>query len=85
MEQLEKLYGEEKTMNPIEEEESVNENESGDPTLRSDFETALKELKNNRTPGIDNIQAEIQKNSGEKVLDRLFELIGKIYKLGIMP
>ena len=44
-----------------------------------------RELKNNRAPGIDNIQAEILKNSGEKALDRLFELIGKIYKLGIIP
>ena len=75
---LEKLYGEEKTMNPIEEEESVNENELGDPVLKSEFETALKELKNNRAPGIDNIQAEILKNSGKKALGRLFELIGKI-------
>ena len=71
-------------MNPIE-EESVDENELGDPILRSEFETALKELKNNRVPGIDNIHAEILKNSGEKALDRLFELIGKIYKLGIIP
>ena len=29
-------------MNPIEEEESVEENELGDPILRSEFETALK-------------------------------------------
>ena len=84
-EYLEKLYGEEKTMNPIEEEESVDENELGDPILRSEFDIALKELKNNRAPGIDNIQAEILKNSGEKALDKLFELIGKIYKLGIIP
>ena len=33
-----------------------------------EFETALKELKNNIAPGIDNIQAEILKNSGEKAL-----------------
>ena len=84
-EHLEELYGEEKTMNPIEEEESVDENELGDPILRSEFETALKELKNNRAPGIDNIQAEILKNSGEKARDKLFELISKIYKLGIIP
>ena len=65
-EYLEKLYGEEKTMNPIEEEESVDENELGDTILRSEFETALKELKNKSAPRIDNIHAEILKNSGEK-------------------
>ena len=31
------------------------------------------------------MQAEILKNSGGKALDRLFELIGKIYKLAIIP
>ena len=62
-----------------------DKNELGDPILRSEFETALKELKNNRASGIDNIQAEILKNPGEKALDRLFKLIGKIYKFGIIP
>ena len=69
----------------IEEEESVDENELGDPILRSKFETAPKELKNNRAPGIGNIQAEILKNSGATAFDRLFELFGKMYKLGIIP
>ena len=46
----------------------MDEIEFGDPKLRSEFETILKELKNNRAPGIDNIQAEILKNSGERPL-----------------
>ena len=63
----------------------MDENELGAPILRSEFETALKELKNNRAPEINNIQAEILKNSREKAFNRLFELIDKIDKLGIMP
>ena len=45
-EYLEKLYGEEKTMNTIEEEESVDENELEDPhtqiRIRDSFEKQLK-------------------------------------------
>ena len=63
----------------------MKSNELGDPILRSEFETALKQLKNYRAPGIDKIQAEILKKSREKAFGRLFELIGKIYKLGIIP
>ena len=72
-------------MNPLEGEESVDVNELEDSILRSEFETALKELKNNSASGIDNIQAKILKKCGEKALDRLFEVIGKIYELGIIP
>ena len=46
-ENLEKLHGEEKTMKPIEEEESVDENELGDPIhtqirMRDSFERIKK-------------------------------------------
>lgn len=40
----------------------------------------MKDLKNDKIPGVDDIQAVILKSSGEKARDRLFILICTIYE-----
>ena len=46
---------------------------------------AVKTLSNERSPGEDEIPAELIKNSGERCITLLTKLINKIYQTGEIP
>lgn len=64
--------------NRLEEEMDIDEGNLEDPIIKSDFEIALKELKNIRAPEIDRIQSEILKIVWEEVKNRLFKFVFSI-------
>ena len=51
----------------------------GASILRSEFDAAIRDLKRNKAPGIDDIPAELIKYAGEKTLTRLYKTICDIY------
>uniref|UniRef100_A0A8D8YQU9 Craniofacial development protein 2 n=1 Tax=Cacopsylla melanoneura TaxID=428564 RepID=A0A8D8YQU9_9HEMI len=61
------------------------ENNLGDPILRSEFDLAVKLMKNNKTPGVDNINSELIKYAGEKLQDEIYNLTSTIYNTGTVP
>jgi len=81
-EYLEILY-EGETFKEIESKEE--EEYEKDPVMREEFDKALKNLKNKKAAGIDGIQAELWKEAGEKVKNRLFQITRDIYVTGEMP
>jgi hypothetical protein len=50
-----------------------------------EVEAALKKLKNNKTPGIDLIQAELLKNTGPECSRFLYKLLVQIWTIEIIP
>src|SRR5436190_16121652 len=82
---LEQLYGSNNLPEQLEEQNKVLDDEKGDSILKEEFELALKELKKNKAPGIDDVPAELLQNASHKVKDHLFELICRIYEEGTMP
>jgi len=81
-EYLEILY-EGETLKEI--ESNKEEEYEKDPVMREEFDKALKNRKNKKVAGIDGIQAELWKEAGEEVKNRLFQIIGDIYVAGEMP
>jgi hypothetical protein len=63
----------------------VDEEEMGDSILREEFNEALKELKKNKAPGIDEVPAELIQNASDKVKDQLYKLTCRIYEEGKVP
>ena len=55
------------------------------PPLKSEIEWAIKTLKDGKSPGCDNIQAEITKASGKEGLDVYHRLCTKIWETGQWP
>ena len=85
-EYLEGLYGDESMdENAIEEEDATDIENKGDHILKSEFQRAMKMLKNNKAPGVDKITAEILNNCGEKAKYIIYEMIRKMYDTGIVP
>jgi len=85
-EYIEGLYwGEEMGQDIIEEEAMVDEDNIGDPILRSEFDRALKDLNSGKAVGIDEIPAELLRSIGESGLTRLFNLVKRIYETGEIP
>jgi len=82
---LECLYGSKNSIVKFEELDQIHDDNKGDRILRKEFDLALKELKKNKAPGIDEIPAELLQNAGNKVKDKLFQLICRIYEEGTMP
>jgi|UniRef100_A0A2S2PW43 hypothetical protein len=85
-EYLDILY-ERETLNEIESNEGETDVEKyeKDPVMREEFDKALKNLKNKKAARIDGIQAELWKESGEKVKNRLFQIIKDTYATGEIP
>jgi len=82
---LEQLYeGPELTGQEIEHEE-VMDNSSNYSVLREEFDKALRDLKKKKAAGIDEIQAELWKESGESMRNELFKLIKEIFVSGELP
>jgi len=82
---LENLYCSEGQWEKLEELETVDQDEKGDSILRQEFDHALHSLKKNKAPGMDEIPAELIQNAGEKVKDKLYKLICRIYEEGVIP
>lgn len=53
--------------------------------LRSEYDTALSELKPKKAPGIDYIPVELLQNSSQIVKDALYDLTRDIYMKGEIP
>ena len=69
----------------LEEEVKVEMDNLGCSILREEFDSALRNMKNGKAPGIDGLQAELLKWAGPKVKDYLFRLVSHIYETGIVP
>ncbi|XP_071454134.1 uncharacterized protein [Hetaerina americana] len=64
-------------------EESVTEDDDRDPEImRSEFDRAMKDLKNNKATGVDKINGEIINVLGSNAKDTLFEIMKDIYGSG---
>jgi hypothetical protein len=64
--------------------ETDDENQ-GPYILRSEFDTAVKDLKKNKAPGEDKIDGEIIKALGNKAKDNLYGIIKDSYRDGRLP
>lgn len=53
--------------------------------LREEFDKAHRDLKKKKSVGIDEIQAELWKESGKKMCNELFKFIKEIYNSGELP
>ena len=89
VEYIEELYrsndNEEVKLEEDEGEGGASIEDKGEPILRTEFEKALKELKQGKAAGVDEIPGEILQNIGEGALKVLYELICYIYETGEMP
>jgi len=54
------------------------------PTLH-EVENAIQRLKDNKAPGIDLIQAELIKKASPGFVERMYQLITKIWAIEIIP
>jgi len=67
------------------EELITNEEETKLHILRSKFELALYDLKQNKRPVIDNITAELLQYDSTKIKEALYHLTRDIYQKGEVP
>ena len=80
---IESLYKDENSNTVlIEDETEVDDDDKGDAILRSEFDKALKDLSKNKSPGIDQLPAELLSSMGDTGLKRLYNLICKMYNTG---
>ncbi|KAF0753702.1 craniofacial development protein 2-like [Aphis craccivora] len=79
-EYIEELYEGEKL-----EEITIDEEETKLPILKSEFELALHDLKQNKAPEIDDITAELLQCASTKIKDALYQLTQDIYEKGDVP
>ena len=75
---------------PVNKDQSKKKNENLEdepclPPLKSEIEWAIKSLKDGKSPGYDNIQAEMIKANGEERLDVYYRLCTKIWETGQWP
>ena len=75
----EEMYSDKQPVNKDQSKKNENlEDEPCLPPLKSEIEWAIKSLKDGKSPGCDNIQAEMIKGSGEEGLDIYYRLCTKI-------
>ena len=55
------------------------------PFTAKEIEIAVRAMKNNKSPGIDNIQTELIKHGPTEINDRIAELLNNIAKTGNFP
>ena len=66
-------YDAETVVNELEQHLSANVSDSPEIT-RDEVAKAIKNLKNNKSPGVDNIPSELIKHGGESMVDVMFKL-----------
>ncbi|VVC46280.1 Reverse transcriptase domain [Cinara cedri] len=67
-------------------EDHQNDTEEVDQSImREEFDKALMELKNKKTPGVDEIPAELIQNCGYNTKKIIYEMIKKCYETGQVP
>ena len=82
----EEMYTDNQAVNKDQSKKIENlEDEPCLPPLKSEIEWAIKSLKDGKSPGCDNIQAEMIKASGEEGLDVYYRLCTKIWETGQWP
>ena len=85
---IEKLYRNDSSRHAgqwiVEDEDAAQENK-GQPILKEEFGTALKELKQNKATGIDNISGEMLKAMEGQGKETLFKIIYDTYENGLVP
>jgi len=69
----------------VEPEEKVNAEEKGPYILQSEVENAIKEMRNKKTTGDDNVPGDVLKLMGEGSLKIMTKLINIIYETGEWP
>ena len=80
------MYSDNQPVNKDQSKKTENlEDEPCPPPLKSEIELAIKSLKERKSPGCDNIQAEMIKASGEEGLDVYYRLCTKIWETGQWP
>ena len=55
-------------------ESEVEKDDMGASILRSEFDAAIRDLRRNKAPGIDDIPAELIKYAGEKTLTQRYKI-----------
>ncbi len=85
MEYIEELYDKENRPTELEIGETLSEEDVGPEIIREEVTSAIADMKNNKTEGIDEIPAEILKLLEERALDSLTKLCQKIYMTGEWP
>src|SRR5437868_4856127 len=68
-----------------ENESSVQENFKGPGLLSSEIRVAIKEIKENKAVGVDDIPIEFWKVLGEKGMNEMIGLCKDIYEQGVWP
>ena len=58
-------------------------NETAPPIIKAEVREAVRSLKDNKSPGVDNIQGELLKSGGEEVIEIPQDICNKILKTGI--
>ena len=74
--------------NPVQEREHENEDDPGipiDPPTLTETKIAIKQLKNNKSPGCDGIPAELIKCGGEDLAKEIHKLILNIWEEERIP
>lgn len=72
---------EELTKEQVTESTTKQEELSIEPPTKEEIRRAIRKLKNNKAPGIDNIPGELIKYEGEVLLSRLDDLFSKIWEM----
>ena len=68
-----------------EQEEAQAENSMGPKVMREEVLAAIRDMKNGKAEGIDNIPIEILRNLGEKAMNEVVQLCQDIYNTGVWP
>lgn len=54
------------------------------PILRSEFYVSLRDLKNKKAPGINEIPGELRQNASESIMDTMYYLIKYLYETRVI-
>ena len=79
-EYIEELFDHERGIKPTRKDEDY-----GEDILKSEVEFALRKMKRGKAPGPDQVNVEMLDSAGELGLEKLNELINKVYNTGNIP
>ena len=85
MEHFEELFNRPPPLNPVENQEIGFNAEDLEPLTRGDILAAIKNLKNHKAAGLDNISAELIKYGGPALHEKMVALLFDIWERETMP